>query len=317
MMFRKVIMLLMLPLLLPATNDPAATDVAYLVGSPPPQGYGVSLKGRVTVILAPRRQAMLSAEVSERVSAIHKRLGEQFAVGQPLLQIDDTIFQINKRIAAANLAAAKSAFDRVKKLAADGTRRRHAEAVLAAAQANLVATQHLYDDKHASRLDLENAKRDATIAETKRELVAAAEAKELTKATRELAIAVAESDIAEQQLEACTIAAPWSGRVARLLIHEHELVDRGTQVIEVIDDRMLVAKFLLPSAVFQSIRVGQELHLAVKETSATLIMKVSHIAAALDPASETFEVHAEVENTAGNLRAGMNGTFRLAEIEDP
>ncbi len=122
MMFRKAIILLMLPLLVPATNDPAATDILDQVGSPPPQGYGVSLPGRVTAILAPRRQAMLSAEVSGRVSVIHKRLGEKFAVGQPLLQLNDNTFQINKRIAAANLAAARSELDRVKKLAVDGTR---------------------------------------------------------------------------------------------------------------------------------------------------------------------------------------------------
>jgi multidrug efflux pump subunit AcrA (membrane-fusion protein) len=62
------------------------------------------------------------------------------------------------------------------------------------------------------------------------------------------------------------------------------------------------------------VQLGQELELAVSETGETVAMKVSHIAAVLDPASVTFEVCAEVDNRDGDLRAGMNGSLSLSSV---
>ncbi|MBN2561810.1 MAG: HlyD family efflux transporter periplasmic adaptor subunit [Phycisphaerae bacterium] len=271
-------------------------------------------KNRVTVILAPRRKALLSAEVSARVASIHRELGEAFAIDEILIRLHDAVYRTNKQVAGTKLTIAESELARVRKLAGQQTRERHADAVLAAAQANLAATLRLYDDGHASQIDLENAKRDLVVATTERELVESTSAEELNRATRELATASGNLEIAEQQLDHCAITAPWAGRVTRLLINEHELVDRGTPVIEVIDDRVLLAKFLVPSHVFLSVRVGTELNLMIDETAAMVVARVSHIAAALDPASVTFEVHAEVMNADGRLRAGMNGSLSLSEI---
>lgn len=269
----------------------------------------------IAAILTPQRQALLSAEVQGRVVAINKELGQRFDAGEVLVQLDDSTCRANTRIGEAILASAISDLARIQKLADNKTRQRHAEAVIAAAGANLVATQRLYNDNHASQIDLENAKRDLTVAKTSRELVDSTSAKELISAKRELVVAKGRLDIAVEQLEACTLSGPWTGRVARVLVKEHELVGRGAPVIEVIDDRVLLVKFLLPSSVFRSVHIGQELNLLVVEASETVVVKVSHIAAALDPASVTFEVHAEADNAAGNLRAGMNGWLSLAKIK--
>ena len=121
-------------------------------------------------------------------------------------------------------------------------------------------------------------------------------------------------NIAIHEHDACTIRAPYAGHIARVLVKEHEFVERGTPLVEVVDDSVLLAKFLLPSALFQSVRKGLELNLAITETSDNVVVKVSHIAAAFDAASVTFEVYAEVDNADGNLWAGMNGSLSLAEI---
>ncbi len=271
----------------------------------------------VTAILTPRHQAILSAEVSARVAAVKKELGERFEADEVLVQLEDLTYRVNLQIAQAELAGAQQDLVQARKLTEANTRQRHADAVLAAAKANLNATQRLHDDGHASLVDLENARRDVQTAQAECELVSASAAKELSKAERDVAVAQARCDLAQGELRGCTLKAPYAGRVARVLINENELVERGTPAIEIVDDRVLRAKFLLPSTLFRGVRLGQELHLDVRETGATVVVRISHIAAVLDAASETFEVYAELDNAAGELRAGMNGTLQLSELRTP
>ena len=205
---------------------------------------------RVSVVLAPRRQAVLSAEVAGRVVKVHKEFGQAFAAGEALVELDDLTYRVNRQLAEAELAAAEGTLTEVQRLSAARTRERHAEAVLGAAQANLAATQRLFNDGHASAVDLENARRDALTAQTDLELVQATAARELLVAQREVEQARGRLEIASDQLRACRLTGPYAGRVARVLVAEQEWVERGRPVIEVVDDRVLLAKFLLPSALF-------------------------------------------------------------------
>ncbi|HNQ24398.1 MAG TPA: HlyD family efflux transporter periplasmic adaptor subunit [Phycisphaerae bacterium] len=310
--------IVMLPLILPGWWWPPAdaTRPPSVATTDAPAGGVVTAvaANRVPVILAPRRQAVLSAAVTGRVAVIHKEFGEPFDSGQPLLQLDDSTYRVNRQTAEAVLEACRNEVARVQKLTDDKTRQRHADAVLAAAHANLLATQHLYDGNHAAQIDLENARRDVAVAQANRELVDSTVAEEVTRARRELAVAQGKGDLATEQLQDCTLTAPWDGRVKRVLINAREFVQPGTSLMEVIDDRVLLAKFLLPSSAFGSLHVGQELDLAVTETGTNVRLRVSHLAAVLDPVSTTFEVHAEVDNAAGQLRAGMNGLLDLTQL---
>ncbi len=268
----------------------------------------------VAVILAPRHTAVLSAEVSARVVAINKELGQRFKEGETIVQFDETTYLATVDISQARFDSAKSHLAQIEKLIADKTRQRHADAMLAAATTNLKATEKLFSNGHVSQVDLANVKRDVTVAQTNRELVNWLSVKELTDARRELATARGELAIAEHALKACRLTGPYVGRVARVIVNEHELVKPGTPVAEIIDDRILRAKCLLPSAMFRSVRLGQKITIAVKETGTTVTATISHIAAVLDPASMTFDVYGEVDNSDGQLRAGMNGWLDIAEI---
>lgn len=272
-------------------------------------------RGRVAVVLTPRRQAVLSAEVSARVVAVKHEFGEHFEAGAVLVQLDDALRVANQQVAQAQMTAAQQELTQTETLIAKQTRQRYAAANLEAARANLEATQRLFDDGHASQVDLANARRDVATAQTDVELVAVTSARERIKARRELAVAAGQLQVAQRELAACTIRAPYAGRVARIRVGEHELVDRGTPVIEIVDDTVLLAKFLLPSARFRTVHRGQELTLTITETGQRVSAKVSNIAAVLDPASVTFEVYAEVQNADDALRAGMNGWLELAGFE--
>jgi membrane fusion protein, multidrug efflux system len=159
------------------------------------------------------------------------------------------------------------------------------QANTSAAAKNLEVTQKLFADKSASPLDLENARKD-------------------------VGVASANLQLAQKELAGCRIHAPFSGRVKKVYAREHELVDKGRPLIELVDDHVLQARILLPSTLFGKVRVGQEVGIEVIETGKTATGAITHVGEVLDPASATFEIYADIPNAADELRSGMTG--RLA-----
>lgn len=208
----------------------------------------------VRAILSASRKAILSAEISLPIKKIHRQMGESFQAGDVLLEFDD-------KLAVANVDAAKAA--------------------LQAAMASFEAVSSMYTRKNASRVDLEMAKRENTMAETKLRM-------------------------SEYELSACVIRAPFSGRIEEILVNEHELVSRGEKLMVIVDDTVLRAQFLAPEEDFRKLRIGDKLSLRVFATGEEVSGTLSNIAAVFDPASRTFEVWANVDNGEGGLRAGMN-----------
>lgn len=162
------------------------------------------------------------------------------------------------------------------------------QAAASAASKNLDVTQKLFEGKTASPLDLENAR-------------------------KEMGMAAANVQLSQKELAGCKIYAPFSGRVKKVHVREHEWVDKGKPLIEVVDDHLLQARILLPSTLFGKVRVGQEVTIEVVEAGKTVSGRITNVGEVLDPASATFEIYADVENTADALRSGMTG--RLAPPE--
>lgn len=205
-------------------------------------------------VLSASRRATLSSEVSLPVRAIRKQMGESFVAGEVLLEFDD-------KLPIANIEAA--------------------QATLRAAQASLEAVSSMFTRKNASRVDLEMAKRENTLAETKLK-------------------------VSEYELAACVIRAPFSGRIEEILTNEHELVSRGEKLMVIVDDATLRAQFLAPEEDYLKLAIGDRISLRIAAAGETVEGVLSHVAAVFDPASQTFDVWADVDNTAGRLRAGMN-----------
>lgn len=160
-----------------------------------------------------------------------------------------------------------------------------ARATLAASAAHMKTTARLHQDKAASETDLRYAERD-------------------------LATAQANEVLAARDLAACTIEAPFAGRVRRTLVKEHEWVDRGKPVVEILDDSVLLAKILLPSWSIGRVPVGMVMQIAVNETGETVAGKVARVGEVIDAASSTYEIQVEVDNSVRSLRAGMTGALK-------
>lgn len=163
-----------------------------------------------------------------------------------------------------------------------------ARAVLDRGKTVLSARQSLFKDNIASYVDLKDA--EAAVAS-----------------------AAAELALAENQVEASTIIAPYNGKVVNLNIEEFELPQPGQALMEIEEDDLLLAKVLVPSIYINSLQIGKIIDVHVKETNTIIPAKIIRIGAVIDPSSSTIAIDAEINNEEGLLKSGMIGTTNLTK----
>ena len=166
-----------------------------------------------------------------------------------------------------------------------------AKATYERAQAIIQSRERLYSDHISSFLELKEAQ--ATLATAEAELV-----------------------LAQQQLMQTKIRAPYDGKVVQLLIQEHELPQPGQALVEIVNDKILIAKLLAPSIYLNQIKIGKYLRIHVKETDTEVYAKIIRIGAVIDPASGTIAVDAEIDNSDERFVAGMIGSTTISSIVD-
>lgn len=164
--------------------------------------------------------------------------------------------------------------------------REKADALLLSAEAVYKTNSKLYQQRSVSNIDFAKAKADRKIAK----------------------VNVA---IAERKLKSCSACAPYDGRVVRVLVNENELVQQGQPLIEIVDDRILRAKFLVPSSLYGQIQTGQVLNVKIREIDMACECKITHISAVIESNTSTFQVFAEIDNSGNILRGGMTGEIVL------
>ncbi len=162
-----------------------------------------------------------------------------------------------------------------------------AKAVLEKAQVKFDAKKELFEKDIASHFDYADAK--AELAEAKANLILAKKTLEMTK-----------------------ILAPYNGKVVGLSIEEHELPKSGSEVIEVVDDTVLLAKFLVSSSLLSEMVIGNPIYIKLAETGEIVEAKISRVGAVIEPSSSTIQVEAEIDNADGKLRAGMSGKASIS-----
>lgn len=217
------------------------------------------VSGEVPIVLAPRHESVLAAEIDSRIVKVYKEFGQSFRKGNTLFRLDSAQAELGVRKAQAELDRASKEFS---------------------------ITEDLFQTKSVSILELEEARSRQTVAKV------------------DLAIA-------EQKLSRCVVHAPFDGRVSKLAVHVHEWVETGQPLIDIVDDSVLLAKFLLPSSMYMNIKVDSKALVSIQETGKTYEGKISHIGAEVDPSSRSFEVYAEIQNKSGELRSGMRGMIRI------
>lgn len=123
------------------------TGIGIGIGTGHPVAIGAdphaewSMPESIPMILIPHEEAVLSAAVPSQVLRIHRRIGESFQEGDPLIEFDRTVHEANLTKARAQLTSATTQLKSKESLFTDGT---VSAAELAEARMNVeVARAHL------------------------------------------------------------------------------------------------------------------------------------------------------------------------------
>jgi len=139
---------------------------------------------------------------------------------------------------------------------------------------------------------------------------------ELNESYAALKGAEAEYALAEKGLESTEIRAPYKGKVVKITVKEYELAQLGKELITLVDDDFLYAKFLVPSTLVNCLKKGMPLDISIRETGQKLTAKILHISPVIDPSSATITVEAEIDNKDHMLWAGMSGRVEVTECKN-
>ncbi len=220
-------------------------------------------------VLMPIREAVISSLVEARLNLHKFKEGERFKEGDILCEIDEQVFR--------------------QRFVKGESELKEARAALIFAERNLERTKLLHSRGMQGLQDVEKSEFEFETAKSK------------------LSFHEANMKLAEQDLASCRIKAPFSGRLVKVLIQEHEFVRTGQPLLQIIDDNFLLAVVHLPSSDMESVKIGQSMEVSVDETGTVHTGKVDVISGEIDSASRTFEVKILVDNSEGKLSAGMSG----------
>lgn len=159
-----------------------------------------------------------------------------------------------------------------------------ARALLKLAEANHKSITELFEEKTVSLLELNKTQTELTVAN--------------------LNLASAKLDFA-----ACNLKSPYAGRIKKVLVNEHEWTVTGQPLLEIVDDKILLARVLTPLSFLNRIQVGNTVTIKVNIVGLDISGKISHISPVIDSASQTIEILIEVDNKKGDLKSGMTGVL--------
>jgi RND family efflux transporter MFP subunit len=134
-----------------------------------------------------------------------------------------------------------------------------------------------------------------------RKLIAAEEVEQLRTDLRMAEATLARSRVG---LDQTRVVAPFDGVVADVMVTEGELTG-SESLIRLVETRQLRAEMVFVDGAFGKVAVGQAVQLSLDLIGVTVAAEVTAIDPFLDPASNTFLVSALVENTNGDIPAGI------------
>lgn len=126
---------------------------------------------------------------------------------------------------------------------------------------------------------------------------------------------VGQVELARSQIEQCTVRAPFSGRAAKVHVKEHQGVNAGALLAEVISDGPLKVRLNVPSKWLSSIKTGSTFEVHVDETGRKYSAKVSAIGARVDTAAQTIEIEGRFASAFPELLAGMSGSAHFPGLQ--
>ena len=118
-------------------------------------------------------------------------------------------------------------------------------------------------------------------------------------------------------LNKCSIAAPFSGRVAEQKVREQQYAQPGQPLLEIIDDSVLELEFIVPSRWLAWLKPGHAFQVSIDEVQRNFPARVQRIGARVDPVSQSIKLTATIDGRFPELVAGMSGRVSMAPPPGP
>ena len=117
--------------------------------------------------------------------------------------------------------------------------------------------------------------------------------------------------LGRSQVAYCSLNAPFNGRVARIYAKQHQGINAGAPLLDLVSDGPLKLRLNVPSLYLKQLKVGTQFDVTVNETGKTYHARVSAINARVDAVAQTVELEARIDDKAPELLAGMSGIARF------
>ncbi|MGE5475263.1 MAG: efflux RND transporter periplasmic adaptor subunit [Bacteroidales bacterium] len=131
-------------------------------------------------------------------------------------------------------------------------------------------------------------------------------------------VALAERDKARAKVDAsaamiskCAVSAPFDGRVVEQKVRAQQFAQPGQPLLDVLDDSVLELDFVVPSKWLVWLKPGHAFQVAIDETGKTYPVKLTRVAARIDPVSQLVKVSGAIGGHFPELSAGMSGKVLL------
>lgn len=134
-------------------------------------------------------------------------------------------------------------------------------------------------------------------------------------AQNDVAVAKAELALTQTAIDNCEVKAPFGGRVSAVSVHNHQFVQAGAPLLELVDDRDLELELIVSSMTLAWLQVGAEVRIHVSETQQDYGAKVTRMSGRVDAASQTIKVYAQIVGDSSKLLPGMSGVAQLADAQ--
>jgi RND family efflux transporter MFP subunit len=293
-----------------AKTEPAPLSVKTLAVAPTTLPEVISANGE----LFAEEQTTISAKVPGRVQKLYADLGSVLKAGDIVAELEKTEyeFRVRQSEAAVDQIRARLALSNRPDEEFDPARTatvREAAAALKEARFIFETTAKLQKEGVVSRIEFEKAqvRRDGVEAHY------AAVVADVMQLRSQLSERRANLALARQQLDDCTIRAPFSGAVTRRPASPGEYLSVNASILTLVRQNPLRVRLEVPERLAARVERGQMIEVRLEAAPVVRTGRVVRLSPAIEAQGRSLVIEGEIPNTDGVLRPGsfVQGTITL------
>jgi len=255
----------------------------------------------------------VGTEVAGRIKEVVVDLGTTVKQGQTIALLDLEEFELRVQQAAAQVAQARASVGLkpgVPDHNLDPTKAaivRQEKAVLEEARLNLARAKRLSARNVVTTEELQTREAAVNVAQARYDSALNSVQEQVAL----LALRRAELALAQKVQAYGTIKSPFAGVIQERHVAQGAYVTIGHPVVTLVRTNPLRFRAGVPERSSTRIKVGQQVRLSIENGEAPIVASISRVSPALDVSSRSLIIEADVDNSAGRIRAGL---FAEAEI---